>query len=535
MKSLLLLILIDYTGALATEPEVVKLGAEHGVEQVVLAQAAQDGKLMLLPEHCFFSGTRGAKLGGEQAAKDELNGDKRWARIEGLSSPGQRVVFPLMLEGGGAVSGRITGKGRFSVRLGTEAMNATGSFAFKSTKAGMVDIILSPDGAASIESVELSGPGAVNAKVLRARWRPAAIHSGFGSSSLGSAQSRLWIMEVRPIFGEKDFYAPITTPFGYFGSTFNADRTSGGINFSMWSFQRGAVEPPLKQLSHLLAVGSPQAEFGGFDHEGTGVKLRGWNPYEGVQVATTVLALRIEPGKPYDTYTGWFLDQKTRQWRLYASGRKWSEKRSVESLLPGCFVEVPGPPQIERTGHIMRAADFRGWCCDDKGRWHQLDVMNGSKADANREQTNCLWSLSNDGWFRMAMGGMVHYRYPNGVNVTAPGMKTLPDYMSPASIKALEMLPTSIVIKRLVRQGTRVHVELEVKTTAQDRSKATVFFGPEEMLTFADRWPKSQSAGDLAPGIQRISFDNAPPGGACRVLIENSTGRFFTSEAATWK
>jgi len=301
---------------------------------------------------------------------------------------------------------------------------ASGSnFAFKGVKEGLADLVLSPKGRASMESVELSGSAIAGAQVLRARWRPAAIHAGFKSSTLGAASSRLWVIEVRPIFGKKDFYAPITTPFGYFGSTFNEDGTSGGINFSRWSFQRGEVEPPVPQLSHLLAVGSPQASFGHFDHEGTGVKLRDWNPYEGQRIINTVLALKVEPGSPYDTYTGWFLDMQTMQWRLYASGRKWSEKRSVESLLPGCFVEVPGPPHLERTGHIIRAADFRGWCRDEQGKWHALDIMNGSKADASREQTNCLWTLSDDGWFRMAMGGMMHFRYPEGVDVTVKPFK----------------------------------------------------------------------------------------------------------------
>jgi hypothetical protein len=374
----------------------------------------------------------------------------------------------------------------------------------------------------------------VGAQLLRARWRPAAIHSGFGSSELGAAKSRLWIMEVRPIYGEKDFYSPITTPFGYFGSTFNADRTSGGINFSMWSFERNAAEPPVAQLSHLLAIGHPQATFGHFDHEGTGVKLRDWNPYEGQKIASTVLALRLEPGLPYDTYTGWFLDQQTRQWRLYASGRKWSGQRSVTSLLPGCFVEVPGPPHIERTGHIPRAADFRGWCQDDHGKWHPLDVMNGSKADANREQTNCMWARSQDGWFRMAMGGMTHYRYPQGVDVSAPKMKTLPDYMSESALKSL-VLPTSITVKRIVRQGARVHLELELKTTAKDRAKAKVFFGPEDALTFDQRWAKSQDLGPLATGVQRVSFDGAPEAGFCRILVSNDSGSYFATETMAWE
>ncbi|MEN3943020.1 DUF3472 domain-containing protein [Prosthecobacter sp. SYSU 5D2] len=519
---------------MAQAVEAVKIGSDNGVEQVVLAQTAQDGKLTLLPAHCFFSGADGAKLAGESPMQDELNDGKQWSRIEGLRSPEQRIVFPLWLHADGVVSGKINGSGRFNVQMGESKAAAAGGFEIKGAKGGRVDLVLSPAGPATIESIELSGPGMAGAQLLRARWRPAAIHSGFKSSSLGAAQSRLWIMEVRPIFGEKDFYSPITTPFGYFGSTFNPDQTSGGINFSMWSFKRGAAEPPIAQLSHLLAIGSPEATFGHFDHEGTGVKLRDWNPYEGQTIASTVLALRIEPGKPYDTYTGWFLDQKTRQWRLYASGRKWSENRSVENLLPGCFVEVPGPPHIQRTGHIMRAADFRGWCLDDQGTWHQFDIMNGSKADANREQTNCLWSLSNDGWFRMAMGGITHYRYPKGVDVTAPPMKVMPDYMSAAALKGLAF-PTTVTVKRIIRQGGQVHVELDLLTISKSRSKAKVFFGPEDALTFDHRWAKSQDLGEIAPGIQRIVFDGAPASGFCRILVTNETGSYFTNESTVWE
>lgn len=534
MKRLITTAFIALASATAQTVTPVTIGSEQGVEQVVLAQTAQDGKLTLLPGHSFFSGAEGAKLGGETPAKDELNGDKQWSRIEGLKSPEQRIVFPLWLRADGSVAGKIKGSGRFNVELGEAKTTAAGSFDFKDAKAGRVDLVLTPTAPGVVESIELSGPGIAGAQLLRARWRPAAIHSGFTSSKLGTNKSRLWVMEVRPLFGEKDFYSPITTPFGYFGSTFNADHTSGGINFSMWSFQIGTAEPPLAQLSHLLALGHPQATFGHFDHEGTGVKLRDWNPYEGQKIASTVLALRVEPGKPYDTYTGWFLDQQTRQWRLYASGRKWSEKRSVESLLPGCFVEVPGPPHIQRTGHIIRAADFRGWCLDDNGNWHQLDTMNGSKADTKREQTNCLWSRSNDGWFRMAMGGITHYRYPAGVDVTAPAMKTLPDYLSPESLKALA-LPTVVTVKRIVRQGTQVHVEMNLQTAAKGKSKAKVFFGPEDALTFDQRWAKSQDLGELASGVQRLSFDGAPDSGFCRILVTNDTGSYFTLESATWK
>lgn len=202
--------------------------------------------------------------------------------------------------------------------------------------------------------------------------------------------------------------------------------------------------------------------------------------------------------------------------------------------MPGCFVEVPGPPAVERTGHIMRAADLRGWCRDDKGKGHQIDVMNGSKADATREQTNCLWSLSDDGWFRMAMGGMIHYRYPNSVDITAPTVKTVPDYMNEEVLRALDF-PKTINVKRIVRQGTRVHVELDFQTNAKTPGKAKVFFGPEDMLTFDHRWANSLDLGELATGVQRISFDGAPASGYCRILVTNETGSYFTPDSSTWK
>lgn len=518
-----------------TPPTPVRIATDRsGVEQVVLVETATNGKLTLLPGHCFFSGANGAKLEGESPGSDELNGGKQWARIGGLRSREQRVVFPLWLHAGGELKGIITGGGRFEVSLGEMKTSASGSFEFKQAAPGRVDLVVAPDGPAGIERVELTGPAVAGAQLLRARWRPAAIHSGFSSSGLGGARSEFWIMEVRPLPGEKDFYSPITTPFGYFGSTFNADHTSGGINFSMWSFGRGEAEPPVERLSHLLAIGHPQATFGHFDHEGTGVKLRDWNPYEGQKITSTVQALRVEPGEPYDTYTGWFLDQQTRQWRLFASGRKWSDRRGGLNLLPGCFVEVPGPPHIERTGHIPRAADFRGWCRDDTGKWHALDLMNGSKADANREQTNCLWSLSDDGWFRMSMGGMIHFRYPKGVDVKAPETRTLPDYLSEASLKALEP-PTTVTVTRIARQGDQVHVELDLKTIAKGRSRARVYFGPDDSLTFENRWAKSADIGELPPGLQRIAFDGAPEKGFCRVLITNETGSFFSRESSAWK
>ena len=65
-------------------------------------------------------------------------------------------------------------------------------------------------------------------------------------------------------------YSPVTTPFGYYGTSFDADRRSNGaFNFSMWGKEDAASN--LKVMPHLIGLGSPEGEFSGFGHEGSGV------------------------------------------------------------------------------------------------------------------------------------------------------------------------------------------------------------------------------------------------------------------------
>ena len=521
-------------------------GVVKGVEHVFLFEPLNENGAKLLPDTCFFSGEakKSLRLSGAAKASDpgQLNGGNTYDVIEGLEDPDQRVVWPLLLKTPGAITGKIIarGTGRLILKLGAQltTVNVTSnsaSFTLQNPGGGQTELSVSPENfRGSLERIELSGPGLRDGRLLRARWRPSAVHAGFSASTLGKETSRLWIMEVRPVPSEKSFYSPITTPFGYFGSTFNPDGTCGELNFSMWSYARGKAEPPLPQLSHLLAVGSPQAVFGGFGHEGTGVKPREWNPYEGRKVASAALALRLDPGVPYDTYTGYFYDEPSQSWKLYASGRKWSGKGSRENLLPGCFVEVPGPPNIQRTGHIVRAADLRGWCRDAKGTWHALDTMNGSGADAGREQANCVWSSSADGWFRMAMGGLTHFRYTEAVKVHIHKFKDQPTFLAPDKLLTLDQLPSTIRILSAVRRGNGLDIEVELAGSSAEPSKVQAFVGKTDALSFAERWDNTVSLGSIKPGRTRLNIPQVPASGLVRLQLSNSAGTFFSAEAAAW-
>lgn len=521
-------------------------GVVKGVEHVFLFEPLKPDGSKLLPDTCFFSGEskKSLRLSGAAKADDpgQLNGGNTYDIIEGLEDPDQRVVWPLLLKTPGAITGKIIarGTGRLIVKLGTQqtTVNVTSNaaaFTIQNSGVGQTELCVSPETfKGSLERIELSGPGLRDGRLLRARWRPAAIHAGFTASTLGKENSRLWVMEVRPVPSEKSFYSPITTPFGYFGSTFNPDGTCGGINFSMWSYARGKAEPPIAQLSHLTAVGSPQATFGGFGHEGTGVKPRDWNPYEGRKVASAALALRIDPGVPYDTYTGYFYDEPSQSWRLYASGRKWSGRGSKENLLPGCFVEVPGPPNIERTGHIVRAADLRGWCRDAKGTWHTFDTMNGSGADAAREQTNCLWSSSEDGWFRMAMGGMTHFRYDEAIKVHIGKFKVQPAFLTAEKLRVLDQLPSTIRVLSAIRRGNGLDIEVELAGSYVAPSAIKAFVGKTDALSFAERWDTTVALGSIKPGRTRLNIPKAPTAGSLRLQISNEAGIFVSTDATTW-
>ena len=543
------------SGQLTSPVETVVLRHEPDRDVVILGQRAKGGRLVLTPDTCFFYGK--LRLTGAAEPKypgAELNGNKSYTKIEGLENVGSRVVWPLWLPKPATLKLAVqmevppgaTGQS-FEMSIGDSKMSFTviasdGStpqpetIELPVTKSGLQELVVSrrkadkSGDAAVLKQIVVIGPGVADAVLVRSRWRAAAIHAGFRSSELEKtgAQSRLWVMEARPLPCEDSMYAPITTPFGYFGSTFNPDGTSGGINFSMWSYAAGKQEPPMEQLSHLLALGDPRQEFGGFGHEGTGVKPRGWNPFDGQKMKSVVLALRLEPGDPYDTYTGYFYDRPSQQWKLYASGRRWhTPKRAKESLLPGSFVEVPGPPDRERSAHIPRGVDFRGWCRDAQGAWHPIDQMTAGEIRAN-EPVQKVHGLSPDGWFRMVMGGLEQYRYPESKPVIQSNTKQpLPDYMAPARLAALNRMPASVVVKGVQNTAAGITLNLVINSPPPG-GKVTVCYGPKDALTFADRWAHRLELGDKPPGGHTIQLPASAAAGAVRVLLRGSFGAVWS-------
>lgn len=394
----------------------------------------------------------------------------------------------------------------------------------------------------NLHQLVLFGPAAKDSRLLRARWRPAACHARFSSSTV--ADPVLWVMSTRASpAAAVSSYSPVTTPFGYYGTSFNNDGISSGTaNFSLWSYGKG--EPtPQDRWSHMLAVGSPGATFGSFGHEGSGVKLRGdWKPFEGSREVT--LALRSELARPWVRWFGYYLDPETQRFRLYAAAAKWiGDSKRLPNLNPGAFVEQPGPPDRRRGGDLLRDIHRRGWMLDANNHWHPIDTMSSGPAG---EIASKHWTTTDDGWFAMGMGGIPHRPGPGKpIRLDTTG-RALPGWLQGKALDDLHRLPATIGPRRvtdITRSSAMVIVPLsDLALAPGEAATLTVFHGPEDCLTF-DRdlgyretgtrfWPNKSAPSPAIDGVNAITLNGLTPGTKThlRILVESPRGRIWTFE-----
>ncbi|MFT7619599.1 MAG: hypothetical protein ACI97A_003255 [Planctomycetota bacterium] len=521
-------------------------------DQFYMGQRTLSGALKLTPNECFFP-KLGLAAQGEASWPGSflhLNQNKNFQSI-GKWDQGDEAEWGLLFEKTGEVNlaihmAAVNKNRRYSVFLGGRSFSFTAPQAqgkklpvvkWTTTidKPGRYSLVVrcEEDEAKSktrLDFIEASGAAVKRACVLRKRWRPKAAHTRF-SSSHDPKGVRLWIVEMDAAPGKLNFYAPMTTPFGYYGPTWLADgRVNVSINFSLWSFKRGAPEPPIEELSHLLAIGNPDASFGGFDHEGTGVKVRNWKPFEERQGQKQVLALRVEPGEIYDTYFSYFLDSEKREWCFFASGRKLKPKRQ-RNFYPGSFVEVPGRAHVQRTGAYKRRMRYRGWVVDDQGALFPLDRMTYGDIDKKTKLTYTDRGLTRDGRFFLETGGWIFRKKKETKHVKLPAKKAKIDFLDSADLKFLAAVPSTITGTKANRRQKSIAVEFDIQNRGKN-AEAQVYWGYEEGLTFAKRWTNSMKIAKPLQGKNRIVLKGAVPGKQIylRFFLKNSGGQFWSNE-----
>lgn len=509
-----------------------------------MAQKTPDGRLILTPNEAFFP-KLGLKAEGESTVDDvaTLNGGKSFAEIRGWSK-GEQTEWGLWFPRRGQIQLTVSmdGGGQFSLSLGeqVETIAPGRPMTFQVDAPGKQSLRLTSESRGKVPAfrrIEITGDAAKGAAVIRKRWRPAAAHTKFWSSSEPKAV-RLWIMEMDASPGELGFYSPVTTPFGYYGPTWNADGTvNTGFNFSLWSYGRNQPEPPVEQLSHLIAIGNRDATFGGFGHEGTGVKIRNWKPLKGRQGQRQAFALRVEPGAIYDTYYSYFFATDENRWQLFGAGKKFNKSKPIKSLWVGSFVEVPGPPHVQRTGLNKRHMRYRGWVIDANNRWYPLDRMGNGNIDRKTGFTHTDRGVTSDGWFFMQTGGWTFRKPPHDGKVVlldSPTAKSQVDYLDPNDLEFLTTVPCAVTATTIERKGDFAQVSFNIRNAGKN-PEVTIYWGRDEGLTFFDRWKHKAKINNPREGANQHVIRGISPKETLRVrlFLKNAEGQFWSSETLT--
>lgn len=523
-------------------------------------QPSINHQIFLTPNESFFP-KLGLKAAGESNVPDllNLNGGKSFGWIEGWSQ-GESAQWAWWSTQTGTVQFRLVmlrgpdggkfqvafGNQKFEVNLDPSSNNAREEIVgeFKVLQKGKQDVELTClDGESDCKFlwIEIYGDSVTGGSVIRKRWRPSAAHTRFTTSG-SDRPIRLWVMEMDAQPGTLGFYSPITTPFGYYGPTWLADgRVNTSFNFSLWSYGRGKDEPPVEQLSHLIGIGNREATFGRFGHEGTGVKVRDWEPLAGIQRQTQVFALRFEPGDQYNTYYSYYFDQSQCCWNLFGIGKQHRRAKPIDSLWVGSFVEVPGPPQVQRTGVYPRQMRYRGWVMDDDGNWFRLNQMSNGNIDRESGLTHTDRGVTRDGWFYLETGGW-GYRRPNPdelITTDEHGDAEQPQFLSVESVDILKEFLPRVEIRGASVEGDDLVLEVELREESQEAA-LYFYYGDSEGLTFIDRWDHSLSLSkvDYNEGLVRVPnyFESTPNAGISyfRLFMKSDSGQYWSPNTWVW-
>lgn len=538
-----------------------------------LGQPAQQGKIVLTASNGFFT-PKTCRAEGESTLPkvgDEELIQPNFSHLNWTANPGS-LRWHLLLSKSGSIRFNVhldpanTGKDISVSFAGQERIVSTSAGGPRSPQPWNLEFEIPQPGEyalsltardsdgeriGNLHHIDAFGPAVDGAHLLRVRWRPSAAHGGYDTERVDGVKLLVFTSQSD---SPGSHYSPITTPFGYYGTGFDAGgKSSGFLNFSMWGNNRAAGD--LKQMPHLLGLGSPEGEFSGFGHEGSGVKPRGWDPMPD-QPRLVIQALRVESGELYDSYFGYYFDHPAGQWKFYGAGNKWHGGKSVRHLKLGSFCEVPGPPQSQRTGDVYREVRRRAWAHDGKN-WVTLESYLPSGSGSKSEKpVNKRWFTSAAGEYVMGCGGIHLYRHDPS-RVTPPGATDeLPSFLTDPTIENVFRLP----VEYGAIQATEVHperalIEFDI-VSGNGLTRTMLYHGKRDALTFAPRelhgterkselsqavksmsWEEVTEVRGVQPGVNRATIENLVPGTEYhfRILTDTSGSRIWNRQTLTFK
>jgi hypothetical protein len=203
---------------------------------------------------------------------------------------------------------------------------------------------------------------------------------------------------------------------GYFGIQVNSP-TERRVLFSVWSpFSTDDPKSvPPEQRIEAMARG-PEVKIGEFGNEGSGGQSFLVYPWEAGK--TYRFLTRVVPDdEGSTTYTAWFGDVATDEWRLIASFRRPQTKTHLRGF--HSFLESFDPSH----GHIHRRSRHHNvWVRDTEGQWHRceaarlsVDGTGGQKhrLDYGGGADGAGWYLENCGFFSGQVAPGTRFEIPS--------------------------------------------------------------------------------------------------------------------------
>ncbi len=585
----------------SAEPVVQFTAGEKGVdgaEIVYNGQAAADGRIVLDATNGFFD-ERTFIASGPQPMLPEDDGLIN-ASFESLQFRDPKrsgaARWHVWIETPGTIEAKLfldsPPQTQWQLQIGSEAQTLTvdvqsaqppaaASLSFEVKQAGKLVIQLSCLTSplpmqAEIERIELTGPVIRDAKLLRVRWRPAAVHTRYYAPP-ECREPTMWVFETECVTPVSS-YSPITTPFGYFGTSFIDGKIprGAGYNFSMWAANNKADEAPtLEAMPQLIATGHPEATFSSFGHEGTGLKLRDAVVHpNGADRA--IQAMRMTSDAGVDTFYGYVYNEDRQRWRLFAVGSKPQRTpgRPSDMTSAGSFCEVPGPPNVQRTGDVKRVIRRRGWFYGSDRRWYLADMPTPSvqakspraRQDRARLAQGLLPIALNqysrraenyltEGWIESATGGMECYRADQTSDQSNRQAKvSLPEYLATDKIAQLFALPIEFAESRTrTVTAQTAAIEYRLPRSGEDAT-AVLYYGTRDCMTFRrpdkvgaagvqrDVFDKSRTWQSATPpqpvrsGSNKFTLDNLDPGTTYyyRLFVSNTEGQSWDFRSSSF-
>lgn len=389
----------------------------------------------------------------------------------------------------------------------------------------------SPPEKTLIHRVVLGGPAIAKAHLLYARWRPVGCYTSYCPPK-ECPRAAMWVFETKSL-NFQNSYSPITTAFGYYGSSFRANGriTEGrGLNFSHWIAGASAKEPPpIQRMPRLIGTDYPEGKYGYYGHEGCGISWGGINVYpHGADRAIQAIRQEWEWKEGIGTlvtFYAYVYDETRNRWMLYGvsqepygSGtRKPESQGGFKSL--SSFVEVTGHFSRQRSGDMQRAVARRGWFYGSDGKWYRAEMAAGKKThgeylkegvlppidaargaiekitsgDKKLGMTNAYEYYADDynasGWIVTVTGGME--QTPHGVLLAnCEALKRdlkpepLPEYLGPEKRARLFEAPVTFGQSKASEIGkATATIDYDIKKTGPN-SKAILYYGTVDCLTY---------------------------------------------------